>query len=335
MRLQPLISVSDVEASSRWYQRLLGCRSAHGGTEYKRLVDAGKLVLRTQPRSEIPTRVARFPAMSPQVALLLVGAWVLLAGGPVGTQAAAAPQAWQRWEQTLTSTRSYDNPYADATLRVTYTGPEGRSLRAYGLWDGGDAFRIRCAFPAPVDQPGTSACCRRGAPQHLLEPDGSVKPALNKITGSNAGGPCQLAMRTRWTARVARFRRSVLTRIDQRFDGSTDFRGGGGQARRADMVVAPAGGVPPRPRGGGIYPDRPRVRPGGGCRPAGARANRIGVPRLQRYRPYGPGDQAKPNHSVEANRRPSVLLQTRQPFASSFSLQPSLPAAVAHLERRL
>lgn len=38
MRPQPLIAVGDVEASSRWYQRLLGCRSAHGGPHYERLV---------------------------------------------------------------------------------------------------------------------------------------------------------------------------------------------------------------------------------------------------------------------------------------------------------
>jgi predicted enzyme related to lactoylglutathione lyase len=37
--------VSDVEASSRWYQRLLGCMSAHGGREYERLVSGGRLIL--------------------------------------------------------------------------------------------------------------------------------------------------------------------------------------------------------------------------------------------------------------------------------------------------
>jgi len=47
----------------------------------------------------------------------------------------------------LTSTRNYDNPYADVTLRVSYVGPGGRTLRTYGFWDGGDTFRIRCAFP--------------------------------------------------------------------------------------------------------------------------------------------------------------------------------------------
>lgn len=45
MNPQPLICVSDVEASSRWYQRLLGCQSAHGGVEYERLVSLGRLVL--------------------------------------------------------------------------------------------------------------------------------------------------------------------------------------------------------------------------------------------------------------------------------------------------
>jgi catechol 2,3-dioxygenase-like lactoylglutathione lyase family enzyme len=45
MRPQPLIAVTDVEASSRWYQRLLGCKSDHGGPNYERLVSNGKLIL--------------------------------------------------------------------------------------------------------------------------------------------------------------------------------------------------------------------------------------------------------------------------------------------------
>jgi catechol 2,3-dioxygenase-like lactoylglutathione lyase family enzyme len=45
MRPQPLVAVRDVEASSRWYQTLLGCESAHGGPEYERLVTDGTLVL--------------------------------------------------------------------------------------------------------------------------------------------------------------------------------------------------------------------------------------------------------------------------------------------------
>jgi catechol 2,3-dioxygenase-like lactoylglutathione lyase family enzyme len=45
MRSQPLLVVTDVEASSRWYQRLLGCRSDHGGAEYERLVHGDRLVM--------------------------------------------------------------------------------------------------------------------------------------------------------------------------------------------------------------------------------------------------------------------------------------------------
>ena len=45
MHPQPLICADDVEATSRWYQRLLGCQSAHGGPNYERLVSQGKLIL--------------------------------------------------------------------------------------------------------------------------------------------------------------------------------------------------------------------------------------------------------------------------------------------------
>lgn len=45
MRPQPLISVTDVEASSRWYQKLLGLRSNHGGAAYEQLVHNGELIL--------------------------------------------------------------------------------------------------------------------------------------------------------------------------------------------------------------------------------------------------------------------------------------------------
>ena len=41
-----MLVVRDVEASSRWYQQVLGCISGHGGTEYERLVGAeGELIL--------------------------------------------------------------------------------------------------------------------------------------------------------------------------------------------------------------------------------------------------------------------------------------------------
>ena len=45
VRPQPLIAVTDVEASSRWYRRLLGCSSNHGGPAYEQLVSNGQLIL--------------------------------------------------------------------------------------------------------------------------------------------------------------------------------------------------------------------------------------------------------------------------------------------------
>jgi catechol 2,3-dioxygenase-like lactoylglutathione lyase family enzyme len=45
VRPQPLLAVRDVEAASRWYQRVLGCDSAHGGPEYERLETSGQLIL--------------------------------------------------------------------------------------------------------------------------------------------------------------------------------------------------------------------------------------------------------------------------------------------------
>ena len=42
---QTLIAVRDVEASSRWYQQLLGLQSDHGGPHYERLLADGVLVL--------------------------------------------------------------------------------------------------------------------------------------------------------------------------------------------------------------------------------------------------------------------------------------------------
>ena len=45
MKTEVMLFVRDVEASSAWYQELLGARSAHGGSEYEMLTDeAGELL---------------------------------------------------------------------------------------------------------------------------------------------------------------------------------------------------------------------------------------------------------------------------------------------------
>ena len=37
-QMDPIIAVEDVEASSRWYQAVLGCKSMHGGKEFDILI---------------------------------------------------------------------------------------------------------------------------------------------------------------------------------------------------------------------------------------------------------------------------------------------------------
>lgn len=51
MKVEPLIAVRDVEASSLFYQHLLGCESAHGGNEYEMLTHKGKLLLQLHCRN--------------------------------------------------------------------------------------------------------------------------------------------------------------------------------------------------------------------------------------------------------------------------------------------
>ena len=45
LRPQPLIAVADVEASSTWYQLVLGATSGHGGKEYEQLLVDGVLIM--------------------------------------------------------------------------------------------------------------------------------------------------------------------------------------------------------------------------------------------------------------------------------------------------
>jgi predicted enzyme related to lactoylglutathione lyase len=44
MQPQPLIALAEVEAGSRWFQRVLGLTSGHGGPEYEMLMDGQHLV---------------------------------------------------------------------------------------------------------------------------------------------------------------------------------------------------------------------------------------------------------------------------------------------------
>jgi len=74
---QTMLAVRDVEASSRWYQDLLGLVSDHGGPEYERLLADGDLVLQLH---DIGTEHHHGPVADPRGA---VGNGVLLWFGEV------------------------------------------------------------------------------------------------------------------------------------------------------------------------------------------------------------------------------------------------------------
>ncbi|MGI9657821.1 MAG: VOC family protein [Gaiellaceae bacterium] len=50
MRVEPLIVVADVEKSSIFYQRLLGCTSGHGGPDFEMLMSDERLLLQLHAR---------------------------------------------------------------------------------------------------------------------------------------------------------------------------------------------------------------------------------------------------------------------------------------------
>lgn len=45
VKSQPMICVKNVEKSSSWYQKVLGCKSGHGGDEYEMLMSGKTLIL--------------------------------------------------------------------------------------------------------------------------------------------------------------------------------------------------------------------------------------------------------------------------------------------------
>jgi len=48
---------------------------------------------------------------------------------------------WEKVEITLTSRKTYENPYKDMTVWVDLKG-SGFNKRCYGFWDGGKTFRF-------------------------------------------------------------------------------------------------------------------------------------------------------------------------------------------------
>lgn len=79
------------------------------------------------------------------VALLLIISWITIS---CHTGDNSSHHVWQRWETTLTSDTSYDNPCKDVTVTTKFKGPNDEMFTAAGFWKGGNNFIIRTAFPS-------------------------------------------------------------------------------------------------------------------------------------------------------------------------------------------
>ena len=81
-----------------------------------------------------------------------------------------------RWELTLTSTKTYANPFLDVTVTVEYTKAGAPPLQGYAFWDGDATFKLRQAFPAPgtwhykttATDPANSGLHNREGDVHVL-----------------------------------------------------------------------------------------------------------------------------------------------------------------------
>ena len=109
---QPMLAVRDVEASSRWYQQLLGLQSDHGGPEYERLLADGVLVLQLHHR-EVEHHHGRIGDPEREV-----GNGVLLWFGDVADFDEAVARA-QRWPRPSCGHRTATHPRARATAPDT------------------------------------------------------------------------------------------------------------------------------------------------------------------------------------------------------------------------
>jgi hypothetical protein len=50
---------------------------------------------------------------------------------------------WDRFETTVSNSKNYNDPYTGVSLDVTYTKPDGNTIKFWGFYDGGNSWKIR------------------------------------------------------------------------------------------------------------------------------------------------------------------------------------------------
>ncbi|UCC97561.1 MAG: DUF4038 domain-containing protein [Phycisphaerales bacterium] len=82
----------------------------------------------------------RFIRSQPAIAMILV---VTVCADASSSAAGSNVELWMRFEDTLTSSRDYDNPVQEAKVRVEFTSPKGTKRTLSAFWDGGRLWRVR------------------------------------------------------------------------------------------------------------------------------------------------------------------------------------------------
>lgn len=72
---------------------------------------------------------------------------------PLAAQSGSVPAVprWGEFEAAFESGRSYENPFQEVDLRVTFTSPSGATRTVDGFWDGGPTWRVRFSPDEPGD----------------------------------------------------------------------------------------------------------------------------------------------------------------------------------------
>jgi hypothetical protein len=62
---------------------------------------------------------------------------------PINSKDSQQVGQWDRFEETITNSKNYSDPYSGVSLDVTYTRPNGSTIKFFGFYDGGNTWKIR------------------------------------------------------------------------------------------------------------------------------------------------------------------------------------------------
>ncbi len=65
---------------------------------------------------------------------------------------------WQKWTQELTSTKEYENPYRDVSVKAVFTGPDHTTQEVFGYWAGEQTYAVSFCFPKSGKWSWTVSC---------------------------------------------------------------------------------------------------------------------------------------------------------------------------------